>query len=261
MRDTFLTILAHELRTPLTSLLGTAQLLLRRAQREGAIADRDRRSLEVIVEQAARLNDMVSFQLDISRLHTDQLQIERAPVDVTALAKLVVEEVLPTISHHRIIYGGPDTPLLVEGDRPRLIQVFHNLVQNAIKYSPAGGEVRVQVERANRTVRIAISDQGIGIPQAELPRLFQRFYRASNVDERQISGLGVGLYLVKELVTLHRGTVEVMSKEGHGSTFIITLPLLEEQIALPAPSEATTGPVASESPQTPPAEPPTPETV
>ena len=261
MRDTFLTILAHELRTPLTTLLGTAQLLLRRAQREGAIADRDRRSLQVIVDQAARLNDMVSFQLDISRLHTDQLQIERAPVDVTALAKLIVEEVLPTISHHRIIYGGPDTPLLVEGDRPRLIQVFHNLVQNAIKYSPAGGEVRVQVERANRTVRIAISDQGIGIPQAELPRLFQRFYRASNVDERQISGLGVGLYLVKELVTLHRGTVEVMSKEGHGSTFIITLPLLEEQIALPAPSEATTGPVASESPQTPPAEPPTYEAV
>jgi PAS domain S-box-containing protein len=254
MRDTFLTILSHELRTPLTTLLGNAQLLLRRAQREGTLADRERRSVQVIVDQAARLSEMVSLQFDISRLHTGQLHIERAPLNMAALAQQVVEEVLPTITKHSVTYIGPDTPLLVEGDRLRLIQVLHNLVQNAIKYSPAGGEVQVQIERHTGTVSVAVSDEGIGIPQAELPQLFQRFYRASNVDERQISGLGVGLYIVKELVTLHGGTVEVVSEEGQGSTFIITLPLLEEQMAVPAPSMSTTGNVASESIKTPPAE-------
>ncbi len=256
MRDTFLTILSHELRTPLTSLLGNAQLLLRRAQREGTLADRDRRSVQVIVDQAARLNEMVSLQFDMSRLHTGQLHIERVPLNIAALAQQVVEEVLPTITRHSVTYVGPDTPLLIEGDRLRLIQILHNLVQNAIKYSPAGGEVQVKVERHIGKVSVAVSDEGIGIPQAELPQLFRRFYRASNVDERQISGLGVGLYIVKELVTLHGGTVEVVSEEGRGSTFIITLPLLEEQMAVPAPSVPTTGSVASESTQMPPAEPP-----
>jgi signal transduction histidine kinase len=143
----------------------------------------------------------------------------------------VVEEVLPNATAHTVTYTGPDTPLLVEGDALRLIQVLQNLVQNAIKYSPAGGEVQVHVERRDATARVAVSDEGIGIPQAELPQLFHRFYRASNVDERRISGLGVGLYVVKELVTLHGGTVDVVSAEGRGSTFIITLPLLADQAA------------------------------
>ena len=109
-----------------------------------------------------------------------------------------------------------------------MLQVLQNLVQNAIKYSPAGGAVLIQIERHDPTIRIAVSDTGMGIPKAELLLLFQRFYRASNVDERQISGLGIGLYIVKELVTLHGGTIEVVSEEGRGSTFIVTLPLLED---------------------------------
>ena len=88
----------------------------------------------------------------------------------------------------------------------------------------------IQIERHDTTVRVAVSDTGMGIPQAELPLLFGRFYRASNVDERQISGLGIGLYIVKELVTLHGGTIEAVSEEGRGSTFIVTLPLLEDHV-------------------------------
>ena len=251
MRDAFLTVLAHELRTPLTSLLGNAQLMLRRAQREGVLSGRDQRSLQVIVNQSERLNEMVSLQLDISRLHTGQLDIERAPVDVVALIRQVIEEVLPTLTRHSIIYSGSDTPLLVEGDGLRLFQVLNNLIQNAIKYSPTGGVVQVQVERQDATVRVAVSDEGIGIPQAELPQLFQRFYRASNVDEGKITGFGVGLYLVKEIVTLHGGTVDVVSKEGQGSTFLITLPCLQEQMPAPAPSVPTRERAASESTQTP----------
>jgi PAS domain S-box-containing protein len=257
MRDAFLTVLAHELRNPLTSLLGNAQLLLRRVQREGLLSGRDQRSLQVVVNQSERLNEMVSLQLDISRLHTGQLQIARAPVDVAALVRQVIEEVLPTLTTHNVTYSGPDTPLLVEGDALRLFQVLNNLIQNAIKYSPAGGSVQVQVERQDATVRVAVSDEGIGIPQAELPQLFQRFYRASNVDEGKMSGFGVGLYLVKEIVTLHGGTVDVVSEEGHGSTFLITLPRLEEQMVAPAPSVPTIESAASQITQTRQAEQPT----
>jgi signal transduction histidine kinase len=249
--------LAHELRTPLTSLLGNAQLLLRRAQREGVLSGRDLRSLQVIVNQSERLNEMVSLQLDISRLHTGHLHIEHMPVDVAALVRQVIEEALPTLTRHTVTYSGPDTPLLVEGDGLRLFQVLNNLIQNAIKYSPTGGVVQVQVERHDATIRVAVSDEGIGIPQAELPQLFQRFYRASNVDDGEISGFGVGLYLVKEIVTLHGGAVDVVSEEGHGSTFLITLPLLEEQMVAPAASVPTTESAASQSTQTPQVEQPT----
>jgi PAS domain S-box-containing protein len=228
MRDSFLTVLAHELRTPLTALIGNAAVLLRRGQREGDISERGQRNVKVIVDQASRISDMISLQLDISRLHIGELQVERRPLDVGAIARQVVEEFLPSVTIHTLAYNGPNTPIMIEGDGLRLFQVLQNLVQNAIKYSPAGGSVQVTVERHNTTVRIAVSDTGIGIPQAALPHLFQRFYRASNVDEQQISGFGVGLYVVNELVMLHGGTVDVVSEEGRGSTFTITLPLVGE---------------------------------
>ena len=239
MRDVFLTVLAHELRTPLTTLLGNAQLLLRRGQREQTLSERDRRNVATIINQAARLNEMMSLQLDISRLHTGQLYIERAPVDVTALVRQVIEEIQPTVTVHTVLYAGPDTPLRVQGDALRLIQVLQNLLQNAIKYSPAGGAVQVGVERYDTVVRIEVSDEGIGIPQADLPQLFQRFYRASNVDERHIGGLGVGLYVVKELILLHGGTIDVVSQEGRGSTFTIRLPLWENQRAAQTTAESS----------------------
>jgi signal transduction histidine kinase len=170
---------------------------------------------------------------------------------VVALIRQVIEEVLPTLTRHTVTYSGSDMQVLVDGDELRLFQVLNNLLQNAIKYSPAGGVVQVQVERQDAMVRVAVSDEGIGIPQMELPQLFQRFYRASNVDEQKVSGFGVGLYLVKEIVTLHGGTVDVVSEEGHGSTFIITLPLLENQAPAQASSMITTGDVASENAQIP----------
>ncbi|HEU5090416.1 MAG TPA: ATP-binding protein, partial [Roseiflexaceae bacterium] len=232
MRDTFLSVLAHELRTPLTTILGNAQLMLRRAQREGTLSERDRRSLQVIVDQATRFNKLVHLQLDMSRLESGQLHIERQPVDVAALARRVVEEgeesMLATTTH-RVVYTGPHEPVVVQGDELRLEQVLQNLIQNAIKYSPLGGTVQLQLEHQGTRVRMSVQDEGIGIPQHDLPQLFQRFYRASNVSSHQISGLGIGLYVIKELVTLHGGSVEVASEEDRGSTFTVWLPLAETQ--------------------------------
>ncbi|MEP7190174.1 MAG: ATP-binding protein, partial [Roseiflexaceae bacterium] len=226
-RDQFLSIASHELKTPLTSLMGYVDLMQRRAARAGDQAERDQRAMRVVGEQAARLNKLVGALLDLSRIETGQLSIERGLVDLSALAHRLVEEAQPTTDRHTIAFDGDSQPIMLLGDELRLEQVVQNLIQNAIKYSPVGGTVAVQVGREGHTAYIRVSDQGIGIPAAALPQLFRRFYRAPNADSQHISGMGIGLYVVKEIVELHRGTVEVVSQEHQGSTFTICLPLLE----------------------------------
>jgi|GEM_PF-712087 len=234
LRDIFLSVASHELKTPLTSLMGQAQLVERRMLQTGLLQERDQRSLRVVVEQAGRLRKMIDALLDISRIQTGQLAIEHTSVDLLALVRQVIEEVQMETDRHTIVYQPPDETLLVEGDRLRLEQVFQNLLQNAIKYSPAGGAVTVQIRRCGALLCVDVVDQGLGIPASALPQLFQRFYRATNADDHHISGLGVGLYVVKEIVTLHGGTVAVASQEGQGSTFTVCLPLPGE---LPAPPD------------------------
>ncbi len=225
LRDQFLSIASHELKTPLTSLLMQTQLVQRRALREGSMSERDQRALQVITDQAHRLDRMISAMLDISRLELGQLSIVSAPVDLDRLAGRVIGEIQPTTDQHTIRYHGPGQALVVTGDDLRLEQVLQNLIQNAIKYSPGGGEIAVRVEAAGIGARISVSDRGIGIPPEALSQLFTRFYRAANADPRQISGMGIGLYVVREIVTLHGGSIAVSSNEDRGSTFVIELPL------------------------------------
>lgn len=227
MREAFLSIAAHELKTPLTSMLGYTQVLQRRVAREQSLNDRDTRTLQVIATQAARLNRMVAALFDLSRIHTGQLSIQRAPLDLCMLAQRVVEEIQPTIEQHTLTLNLPDEPVLIEGDEIRLEQVLQNLIQNAFKYSPHGGEVHVQIKQHDNEGYILVKDEGIGIPTDALPQLFGRFYRAHNAQTRHISGMGVGLYVVKEIITLHGGQITVASEEGAGSTFTIRLPLYE----------------------------------
>jgi signal transduction histidine kinase len=124
----------------------------------------------------------------------------------------------------------------VNGDAMRLEQVLENLVQNAIKYSPSGGRIQVRIEPQSDTAKLCVSDEGIGIPQTAIPQVFDRFYRAPNVDPQRITGMGIGLYVVKEIVTLHGGTVGVESGEGKGTTFTVTLPLDVEHQSKPTPT-------------------------
>jgi PAS domain S-box-containing protein len=225
VRDQFFSIAAHELKTPLTSILGNAQLLQRRLARTDTVTPREMRTLNVLIEQARRLNTMITTLFDVSRMELGQFNIECTPLNLAALVQRVVTTVQPAHTTHTITYMGLDTPLTINGDVLRLEQVVQNLIQNAIKYSPAGGPVAVSVEARAGQACICVRDQGIGIPQAALPQLFGRFYRAPNAAKQQASGLGIGLYIVKEIVTLHGGTVDVMSQEGQGSTFTICLPL------------------------------------
>jgi PAS domain S-box-containing protein len=225
-RDQFLSIASHELKTPLTSLMGYVDLMQRRAARSGDQVERDQRAMRVVGEQAARLNKLVGALLDLSRIETGQLSIERGLVDLNSLARRLVEETQPTTDRHTITFSGASQPIMLLGDELRLEQVVQNLIQNAIKYSPSGGTVAVLVERQGANAYVRVSDQGIGIPAAALPQLFRRFYRAPNADSQHISGMGIGLYVVKEIVELHGGAVEVASQERQGSTFTISLPLL-----------------------------------
>jgi PAS domain S-box-containing protein len=224
LRDNFLSAASHELRTPLTSLLMQSQLLERRLNRNGQLPERDQRMLQVIGEQVHRLDRMINTMLDISRLEGGQLMLSYEPFDLAALAQRVIAEVQPTSESHPISYQPPQEPCLLYGDELRMEQVLQNLLQNAIKYSPGGGPVRVCLFASGDLIELAVSDQGIGIPQDALPRIFTRFYRASNVSPKRISGLGIGLALIKEIVMLHSGKVTVESEEGVGSTFHVFLP-------------------------------------
>ncbi|HWQ13417.1 MAG TPA: ATP-binding protein [Roseiflexaceae bacterium] len=238
-RDEFLSMASHELKTPLTALMGNAQLLQRRIARGKPIGDREQRSLVVIVEQVLRLNRLIDTLLDMGRIDRGQIAIQRAPLDLGALVRRVAAEFKPTLERHILSCHISGEPLVVSGDELRLVQVLQNLLQNAIKYSPAGGPVELRLERRADQARITVADQGIGIPPEALPRLFDRFYRAGNTRQQQLAGLGIGLYVVKEIVTLHGGTVEVASREGEGTAFIVTLPLLVEPQPIVLNQEST----------------------
>src|SRR5690606_31910328 len=228
LRDEFLSVASHELRTPLMPLQGYAELLERRVVRGETPTERDLRAIRTIRHQTLRLSRLIDLLLDLSRLQTGRFRIERDVVNVGELAKRVVEILAPMVQHYTFEIIEPDEPLFVEGDELRLEQVLQNLLDNAVKYTPQGGTITVRIERQGDRVMLSVSDQGIGIPESDLPQLFTRFYRANNVDSQQISGLGLGLHVVSQVVTLHGGTVEVESTVGQGSTFTVFLPLYHE---------------------------------
>jgi PAS domain S-box-containing protein len=223
-RDAFLSVAAHELKTPTTLILAHADLLQRRAERDATTNNRDLRSLRTLRAQTHRLNRLIQAVLDVSRLQGGALVLDRQAIDLVDLARGVVEEFSVLATSHTLSFAAPPEPQIVDGDTLRLEQVLQNLVQNAVKYSPQGSTIWVKVARRAGEVVVSVRDQGIGVPASVVPELFRPFYRARNVDP-DIGGLGIGLYVVKEIVTLHGGSVQVASSEGEGSTFSVRLPL------------------------------------
>jgi signal transduction histidine kinase len=226
-RDEFLSIAAHELKTPLTTLMGNIDLIQRRARREGGLSERDTRAIGVATQQARRLKQMIDSLLDLSRLELGQLSIEPKPLDLNQLAWRVVDEVQPGLLRHSISCHTPDTAVMIDGDEVRLEQVLQNLLQNAVRYSPNGGRIDVIVTTDTQAAlaSLHVRDHGIGIAADALTQLFERFYRVPDTTIEHIHGVGIGLYVVKEVVTLHGGTVDVASEAGVGSTFTVNLPL------------------------------------
>ncbi|AKQ69908.1 sensor protein [Myxococcus hansupus] len=222
VRDDFLSIAAHELKTPLTPL----KLHLQRMRQEGATGGVSHaRHVDKSLMQVARLTGLVNDLLDTSRIQAGRLTLKHGPIQLQELAGEVASELRLSSAHHAVELDASSEPLMVLGDGDRLAQVLVNLMENAIKYSPSGGTVRVRVLRDDGHVRVSVQDEGIGIPQDQQAHLFERFFRASNAPISGFGGLGLGLYICRDIVERHGGRLWVESELGQGATFHFTVPL------------------------------------
>jgi signal transduction histidine kinase len=233
LKTQFLSMASHELRTPLTAVSGFIQVARRRIMRAAdqpsgvdwrQEALRAGETLELAQRQARRLGRLIDELLDVSRLQLGRVELHQAEVDlVTALGE-VIDRMKLLSSTHRIELDSDIEGAVVTADRDRLDQVFENLIGNAVKYSPNGGDVRIVVRAVEDEVHIAIRDEGIGISRDELDRIFNLFYRSPDPRAGHVGGLGLGLYISREIVTRHNGRLWAESSE-RGSTFHVSLPL------------------------------------
>ena len=234
-KDEFLALAAHELKNPITSIRGFAQLLQRGGDRapEGRERRGDMQWVEKILNQTERLTQLVEEMTDAARADLGKLELRLRPVALGALLRRVAEAQQVTTQRHKIQVDAPASGLIVRGDEHRLDQVFSNLMANAIKYAPAGGDIALIVQApepepdAAAWIEVTISDQGQGIAPGDLERIFSRFTRAESVRHSKTQGLGLGLYIVRAIVEAHKGTIVAQSDGlGKGSTFIVRLPRL-----------------------------------
>jgi len=222
LREEFLSVASHELKTPMTSLRGFVQLATRQLNRsDGFDPERIKQGLRVIDMQSEKLSRLISQLLDISRIEAGQLALEREMTDVASLVKAVVAHVQPASPRHSLVVdAAPGTNGLV--DPLRLEQVITNLIDNAVKYSPDGGQIRVSVSAAESALQIAVTDRGLGVSPEHRDRIFDRFYQAHGGGH--FGGLGLGLYISREIVELHGGRIELDVPDGGGSRFTVLLP-------------------------------------
>jgi signal transduction histidine kinase len=223
LKEDFLSAAAHDLKTPLTTLIIQAQFSERRAARNPE-APADRAGLRRIAAQAERMRAMVLELLDAARADHYQLVGTREPVDLVACIRTVVERY--STNQHTFVVDAP-ARLIGRFDPGRIAQLLDNLAENAVKYSPAGGTITIRLRQEAALVQLTLTDQGIGVPPADLPHLFERFHRGANVDDRRFPGWGLGLSICRQIVEQHGGRITVNSQEGQGTTFHVTLPITD----------------------------------
>jgi two-component system CheB/CheR fusion protein len=233
LQDEFLSLASHELRTPLTPLQGTLQLLLKQMQDLPADTPQ-RRYAERALAQVKQLGRLVSDLLDVTRLQSGKYTLNLEPVRLDTLLPQIIETAQTQTSTQTIRFEDDDGPLTVSGDAGRLEQVIVNLLNNAMTYAPQSKQIDVRLHRVGQEAEIQVQDYGKGIPEADLPHLFSRFYQAARGDKRSNKGLGLGLYIAHEIIEAHSGQMSVASEVGKGSTFTIRLPLLSTEQASPA---------------------------
>jgi two-component system, sensor histidine kinase and response regulator len=247
LKSRFLSMASHELKTPLTSISGLSQVLLRRMRRrleQGQPSEADwvqeQRAhvdrLELLNSQTARLGRLVDELLDVSRIESGKLDFDLAAVDLADLVIQVADRLQMSTNQHTIevdLDGVGDAA--VTGDRDHLEQVLDNLVTNAIKFSPDGGTIRVTVRHAAKDVVVSVQDPGVGIPTHQLDAIFGLFYQADDPVSRRTGGMGLGLYISKEIITRHGGRIWAESEPQRGSTFRVSLPRHGARKRTPSP--------------------------
>ncbi len=225
-KDDFLSMASHELRTPITSVKAYTQLLQRMFEKEGK--KEPALYLSKMDTQINKLTQLIVTLLDVTRLQADKLVFTEETFDVDALVHEVVENLQRTTPRHSIIVDGSIKRSVV-GDRERLGQVLRNLIVNAVKYSPRHDTVRVSLSSTSEQLTVRVQDFGIGIPKHQQARVFERFYRVYDNNDTTYPGLGIGLYIAREIIARYHGTLSVESVEGQGSIFSFSLPLQREE--------------------------------
>lgn len=236
LKSQFLSIASHELRTPITAVSGFAQLAVRSLEEHLKAEPPDDpawrkdlerlvRQLNVIQGQSAKLGRLVRELLDVSRIQSGRLEFRIAPVNVADLVREVTEQMhLGTPAHTLTIDANGDGPV-ISGDRDHLEQVVGSLLDNAMKYSPAGGDVTISVTKEGDEALIVVVDRGMGIPRDQLSKVFDLFYRTAEAESRRTPGLGLGLYITRGIVERHGGRIWMESEPGQWTKVTVALPL------------------------------------
>src|SRR5216117_361097 len=234
MKSQFLSIASHELKTPITAMSGFLQVALRRVRRmsdgeggqhpPGESLQAVLEQLEVVYRQTGKLARLIDELLDVSRIQTGRIEFRYGNVDLSELANEVATRMQLTTTAHEISVTR-DSQSVVTADRDHLEQVLNNLVTNAIKYSPSGGAITIDVRpEDDGGVRLSVTDEGIGIPEKELDAIFGLFYRSPDRAARDAAGMGLGLYISKEIVVRHGGRIWAESGGTKGSRLNVTIP-------------------------------------
>jgi len=223
-KDEFLAILSHELRTPLSAILGWVQLL-----QMGVLDQKEHdEALQTIKEQAKVQSQLIEDLLEVSRIINGKFHMRDEAIELHRVIQIAMDGVRPSATDKGVVleHGEWDNALFVRGDPQRLQQVTWNLLTNAVKFTPAGGTITVSLDRANSQARLTVADNGKGIPPDMLLRIFERFQQADSSATRAHGGLGLGLSIVKHIVSLHHGSISAQSDgEGTGAAFTVTLPV------------------------------------
>jgi signal transduction histidine kinase/GAF domain-containing protein len=229
LKDEFIGIAAHELRSPLAVVRGFAQMLIMQTKRGKGpeLAEWQMEAIQDIDQATNRLVELTEDLLDVTRLQAGRLELHIEPTDLVALVQRTVARFRVTTEQHRISVNATPEHIVIMADPRRIEQVLGNLMNNAIKYSPGGGDIDISVleDQTDKAALLSVHDNGIGIPVQQQNRIFSRFVRADNAYAHNIGGTGLGLYLCRELVERHGGRIWFESVEGQGSTFFISLPL------------------------------------